>query len=299
MSGKVPGTICSTRVGDEWIDDGTLCRARSTAPGVVGAANPAKAAFDKAHGYSLAPEARRKRAIDIEILGGDYGRSSEVSLGNAGYLRRLIEIGSGGRIKVATVGAAGELQFFVVRGGGEGFLPDGLRSTDARSVTTSWTDTEGRAGKTVFDENDVIAVFNAGGGLVGAARLRRPVSVSGRIGAATTSAVFGAWDRKTVSVYRNQRPGWIPYLGLAIADGFRDGSANDGRRVAIDIHKTEATNGCILIVDPKTPGYQDPALHSFEPALIRNALAALGIDETKVGGHATVLGTMRVVTIRL
>ena len=59
---RVPVPICSTRLGDDWIDDGTLCRTKSVSPGPVGVvvANPAKAGFDSAHGYSLAPEARRK-----------------------------------------------------------------------------------------------------------------------------------------------------------------------------------------------------------------------------------------------
>jgi hypothetical protein len=36
--------------------------------------NPAKAGFDSAHGYSLAPGARRKRAIDLQIIRGDYNQ---------------------------------------------------------------------------------------------------------------------------------------------------------------------------------------------------------------------------------
>ena len=107
-NGRVPGPVCSTRVGDEWIDDGTLCRAKSPAPGSVGAgaANPAKSAFDRAHGYSLAPEARRKRAIDMQIIGGDYTKNGVVSLDNEGYLKELIQIASA-REKYGSIESAG------------------------------------------------------------------------------------------------------------------------------------------------------------------------------------------------
>jgi hypothetical protein len=41
----------------------------------------------------------------------------------------------------------------------------------------------------------------------------------------------------------------------------------------VDLHKQEATNGCIFIVDPKTPPYDDnaaaiAALNNFEPQFI-------------------------------
>jgi hypothetical protein len=300
MGGRVPGPVCSSRVGDDWIDDGTLCRAKSAPPGPAKApANPDKATFDAAHGYSLAPEARRKRAIDLQIIGNDYAKGDQIRIDNESYLKQLIEIGSGGARKVRSDGGKGRLQFFIVRGGAEGFLPDPLRKIDARDNVTHWRDTDGHLGTTKFDENDLIAVFDAGGSLVGAARLRRPTFVETRISADTTRRVYDAWANKTVYVYRNdRRPDWVPYLGLALDDGFRDGTANAGEHVYIDIHKEEATNGCIFIVDPATPALGAAALRTFEPALIRKSLAAAGIDESKVKG-GTVLGVMRVVTISL
>jgi hypothetical protein len=36
VAGRVPGPLCGSNVGDEWIDDGTLCRSRSSAPGPLG-----------------------------------------------------------------------------------------------------------------------------------------------------------------------------------------------------------------------------------------------------------------------
>jgi hypothetical protein len=36
MAERVPGPICGSKVGDEWIDDGTLCRSQSSVPGPLG-----------------------------------------------------------------------------------------------------------------------------------------------------------------------------------------------------------------------------------------------------------------------
>jgi len=300
---RTPGPTCSTRIGDEWIDDGTLCRARSPAPAKVGksAANPAKEAFDKAHGYSLAPEARRKRAIDLEIVGGDYTKTGEVRIDSEEYLKKLIDIGSRGRQKILT--KAREMQFFIVRGGAEGFLPDDLRKTDARKIVTHWPGTDGKQHESDFDENDLLAVFDDGGTLIGSARLRRPTLVqsSSGITPATAARVYDAWAGKRVFIYRNERPGWIPYLGLGLDDGFRDGSANEGHKVVIDLHKEEQTNGCIFIVhdDPgKTPAVGTPELRTFEPSLIKKILAAKSLDQAKFKGRVN-LGTMHLVDITL
>lgn len=299
---RIPGPICSTRVGDDWIDDGTLCRAKSPPPVPAGKlpANPAKAGFDSAHGYSLAPEARRKRAIDLEIIGGDYSKTGDVRIDNEDYLKKLIEIGSNGKQKVDSKGR--DLQFFIVRGGAEGFLPDGLRKIDANKNVTHWQSTNGKLGETDFDENDLLAVFDDGGALIGAARLRRPTYVEDHISRSTTTKVYDSWAGKRVFIYFNETPGWIPYLGLGLDDGFRDGSANEGKKVAIDLHKEEQTNGCIFVVHDgpdKTPAVGTDALRTFEPALIKKILAAKRLDEAKVKKGRVNLGTMHVVTITL
>jgi hypothetical protein len=104
---------------------------------------------------------------------------------------------------------------------------------------------------------------------------------------------------KKVLVYRNATPGWIPYLGLALDDGFRDGSANKGEKVKIDLHKQEQTNGCIFIVDDKAPAVGTQDLRTFEPALITKILAAGGVDEAKLEKGRANVGTMHVVTITL
>src|SRR6185312_12318600 len=238
---RKPGPVCSTRVGDQWIDAGTLCRTKTPPPLPAGyfPETAAKFAFDRDHAYSLAPEARRKRAIDLEIIGGDYTRSSDIRIDSEDYLKKLIAIASG---------KAKRMQFYVVRGGAEGMLPDDLRGINANSNETSWTGTDGKPGRTIFDENDLIAVFAPDGTLIGSARLRRPTLVSASAGVRgnTANRVLAAWDGKNVFVYPSHVEGWIPYLGLAVDDGFRDGSANQGRHVYIDLHKQEQTNGCIF-----------------------------------------------------
>lgn len=301
MTGSVPGPLCSTRVGADWIDDGTLCLTRSFAPGPLGWAallqvsNPLKAIFDLEHVYSLAIEAGRKRAIDLQIIGNDYRRSGEISLDNPAYLKRLIDIVSNGWRTVQT--AAPGLQFYIVKGGAEGLLPEGLRNSDANANVTHWTDTAGHSGETDFDENDLLAVFGNDGALVGAARLRRPTFVATRMGRETAAKVFAAWDGKPVLIYRNASriPGWIPYLGLGVRDGFRD--APRGRRVTIDMHKQESTNGCYFIDDPSQFAAGAPDVRTFEPALIKHVIAAKGLTEADITGRSIDLGTMNIVAV--
>jgi len=293
---RKPGPVCSTRVGDQWIDAGTLCRTKTPPPLPAGyfPETAAKFAFDRDHAYSLAPEARRKRAIDLEIIGGDYTRSSDIRIDSEDYLKKLIAIASGNAVS----GKAKRMQFYVVRGGAEGMLPDDLRGINANSNETSWTGTDGKPGRTIFDENDLIAVFAPDGTLIGSARLRRPTLVSASAGVRgnTANRVLAAWDGKNVFVYPSHVEGWIPYLGLAMDDGFRDGSANQGRHVYIDLHKQEQTNGCIFIVDPATPAVGTDELRTFEPALIKKIIAAKGLDPAKLKGRVN-LGTMKVVAV--
>ena len=66
------------------------------------------------------------------------------------------------------------------------------------------------------------------------------------------------------------------------------------------MHKQEATNGCIFIVDPATPEMDDPdpnKLGEFEPKLIRDILAAVGRTEADTKGRFN-LGKMHVVDIK-
>jgi len=91
MGNQVPGPMCTSRVGDHWIDQGTMCLTRSLAPGpcatLVGCITTPlrggknKSKFDREHIYSQAKEAATKRAIDLQIGGGDLTRYAITSAG--------------------------------------------------------------------------------------------------------------------------------------------------------------------------------------------------------------------------
>jgi hypothetical protein len=296
MGARVPGPLCSARLGDGWIDAGTLCRTQSSAPGptdlemlgsiVWKSLDPSKAKFDRDHVYSLAPEAARKRDIDLQIIGDDYGRSAEISLDNERYLKELIRLGSGGKQTVST--RAGKIQFFIVRGGAEGFLPAHLAKKDAGDFLGPRSSPSARQFR--WDHNDLLAVFDARGKLIRAARLQRPISITGKWREETSTKIYNAWHNKGVSIYRNTNPGWVPYLGLTVDEGKKDLGW-------VDIHKQEQTNGCIFIVDPNTPKLGDEALDLFEPQLIVDVLASIGKRPDQVKG-AIWLGVMRVVDLK-
>jgi hypothetical protein len=300
VMGRIPGPTCTDRLGAAWIDEGTMCRLRTSEPGLTGVVETFfvhykwKDVYDKGHVYSTAPEATRKYAIDLQIMGGDYRKGGDIRLDSEAYLKRLIELASGGRKKVGVVGgkAKARLQFFIIRGGAEGFLPGWLSGQNASDVITPGATVDGKKGRTFrFDHNDVLAVFDGTGKLISSARLERPLSITGKWTQKTAEKVYNAWDGKEVFVYRNARPGWIPYLGLGIEDGMR------GRKATVDLHKQEATNGCIFIVDPNTPAMDDSNLGTFEPKLITDILASLGRRAEDTKGRVS-LGVMHTVEIK-
>jgi len=300
MGHGVSGPICSTRVGDEWIDLGTMCRSRSGAPGPAGLVDllvaaldvvlPFKARFNREHVYSKAPEAARKRDIDLQIIGDDYSRSAEITLDSEKYLKELIRLGSNGKQQVSD--RAKKIQFFIVRGGAEGFLPTDMAGEDASKVVFPGSTTDGQQSPEFrFDNNDLLAAFTPGGKLIGAALLQRPISIGTRTWTEkTANAIYNAWDKKEVSIYRNTHPGWVPYLGLVIDDGMK-------RRGWVDLHKQEATNGCIFIVDPATPELGTEELNTFEPKLLTDVLSSIGKKPEQVKGRIS-LGIMHVIDIK-
>src|ERR1700757_3535802 len=160
MGNQVPGPMCTSRVGDNWIDQGTMCRTQSLAPGPCAnlvrarctiAPFPGsgdKSAFDGSHVYSKAKEAATKRAIDLQIIGGDYSRSGEISLENEDYLKKLIEIGSRHKQKVSESTKYG-LQFFIIHGGGEGLLPPQNEDKNAGRTTASGHATSGKSSENI------------------------------------------------------------------------------------------------------------------------------------------------------
>jgi len=300
-SHRPPVPLCSSRVGDEWIDLGTSCRSQSASPGplIAGLASAAaglamtklfpkaKADFDRAHVYSKSKEAARKRDIDMQIIGDDYTRGAEISLTSEKYLKELIRLGSGGRQQVSN--RAKKIQFFIVRGGGEGFLPAFLANDTAGDFAVDGSTTDGKKNRTRFDMNDMLAVFDPQGKLIGAALLQRPISIPGTWSEWAANEVYNAWNVKEVSIYRNANFS-IPYLGLVVDDGKKGVGW-------VDMHKQEATNGCIFIVDENTPDLDSTALPDFEPKLIVDILASIGKRADQVKGMIR-LGVLRVVDIK-
>ena len=72
------------------------------------------------------------------------------------------------------------LQFYMIKGGGEGFLPRRYRGMDAsREVIGDGATTDNSDGVVmVFDNNDLLAVFDGDGKLLGSALLKRPISIT-------------------------------------------------------------------------------------------------------------------------
>ena len=123
----------------------------------------------------------------------------------------------------------------------------------------------------------------------GAALLQRPISITGMWSEKTANAVYSAWNNKEVSIYRNSNFD-VPYLGLVVDDGMK-------KKAWVDLHKQEATNGCIFIVDPDTPKLGTDELLKFEPKLINDALTSIGKRPDQVTGRIS-LGIMHVVDIK-
>lgn len=233
-----------------------------------------KAAFEMSHVYSAASEAGKKRAIDEKIMGGDYANAGKIDMRDEAYLKSLINLASGGKL---TVGAAKGLQFYMIKGGGEGFLDSSYKGRDAsRVIIGGGVTTSGAAGTMmIFDNNDLLAVFDAKGALLGSALLDRPISITNPNiwSEHTANRIYDAWNGQRVSLYHNRNFD-IKYYGLMIADKL--GWYASGR-VRVDLHKQEATNGCIFIKDPATPPLSDTAkLNAFEPKLIKDIQAHIG-----------------------
>jgi RHS repeat-associated protein len=262
-----------------------------TAPADAAKAADSEKKFRETHVYSTSPDAPAKLKIDEQILGGDFSKAALIDMHNEDYLKSLISAASKGTVTVKT--DAEGLQFFIIKGGGEGFLPKRYEGVDASDVvTTDAETTDGVAGAaTHFDNNDLIAVFDPKGKLISSALLERPFRIPDYIRQSTADKVYNAWDNRPVSLYRNEnfaRLGGVKYFGLKVDDSL---GAYRAKQVRIDMHKQEATDGCIFIVDDKTPtDNANGKLDAFEPQFIRDVMSAAGVKKN--------IGTMRMVTIK-
>ena len=308
MGGRSPGPICSSRVGDDWIDGGTACRTLVDKPGISDTAAAAarivlhnaslvKQKFDRDHIYSTAPSAAKKRDIDLQIISDDYSRSSEISIDSESYLKELIRLGSDDKITVSA--SAKRMQFFYIKGGGEGFLDASMAKVNASKIVHPGSTTHSAPGdfqeEFTFEVDDLLAVFDKHGKLIHAALLERPTSILDKtipadspkntFRASTAESIYNSWDKKDVLIYRNTNFS-VPYLGLHV----------DAGAWIVDFHKQEDTNGCIFIVDPTTPPNGSDELNNFEPKLITDILAAIGKTPDQVKGTIS-LGVMRLVNL--
>jgi hypothetical protein len=243
--------------------------------------------------YSQAKEASTKRKIDEQIKGGS-GKLVDSDSWNEGYLKELIRLGSGGKTVVSD--KAADLQFFIVQGGMEGFLGKGFDGVNANWVVQGGSTTDADSATIIFDYNDMLSVFDAKGKLIDSAQLIRPVSITtkkepDKWTLHTSSMVYAAWDGQPVSVYRNQNYN-VEYTGLWVNDSINYYRDNKAR---IDLHKQEATNGCVFVFDQDTPPYNKKdtqLLNAFEPRLIKEVVKAVGKSE------ATNIGTMHMILLK-
>ena len=145
----------------------------------------------------------------------------------------------------------------------------------------------------IFDDNDLIAAFDSKGELISSALLSRPLQIiNPNIWTeATANKVYNAWDGQKVSLYHNKNFS-VKYYGLQINDSLNYYTSG---RVRIDLHKQEATNGCIFIVDSNTPAYSDRSpqvLSAFEPKFIADIQGAI-----KAKAKSDV-GTLRMIDLK-
>lgn len=239
MPDRPAGPICLSNVGKDWIDDGTTCRTRTSAPG------PARANCDPLGGfhrdpfasvpqataklvYSKAKEAAWKRRFDEKLA----GTGLLIVPSSDAYWQALI--GTLTRSTSCDVTVDG-LQFFVIRGGFEGFLAPRLQRADANRA--NWDDRDGTT-----DLNDVLVILNSTGGLLGAFQLAVPNYYP-----RTATMVADDWNGRAVFSYWNNT---FSYYGLAVLD--RGKLPDYDPKVKkykywIDIHHNAGTLGCIEI----------------------------------------------------
>jgi hypothetical protein len=258
-----------------------------------------EAGFYLLHTYSKAPEASAKRMIDVQIMGNDFSKGTMIDLHSEAYLKELIKRASNG--KFAVIGGSSGIDFFIVKGGGEGFLPRWLRNHNAdRVISTDKKSTSGEVGyRSIFDYNDLIAAFDKTGTLISSALLERPVSISVPSDPSlwrelTATTVYDAWDGQRVSLYQNTyfflKYEGVKYYGLRVDDS-KGYYRNNWAR--IDIHKQENTNGCMFIVDPNTPPLTTKRmLDEFEPQFIKDIRKAIGAKAKEN------IGKMHMITIK-
>ena len=220
-----------------------MCLTRSSIPGSTGlesTGRPARrdpfASIQRAIKhlvYSKAKEAKWKRQFDETMAASGLQIDPTSGL----YWRSLL----GCLVGPVSCPEAGELQFFLVRGGYEGFLSQQVKHVDANRV--KW---ESRSGTT--DINDAMVVLDTDGNYVGAFQLAVPNYYP-----RTAQMVASDWNGRAVFSYYNRT---YSYFGLAVLDQGKLPLYDPKIKKYsywIDIHHKFGTLGCIEIAGSASP----------------------------------------------
>lgn len=238
--------------------------------------------------YSISLIAVAKKKIDDSMK----SKGIDINISDEKYLKALIkEIGHD---EVKPNGSVNQLQFYIIIGGGEGFLASEFESVDAgkaKYIGRNWDEA-------YFDWHDLLVVFNGAGNLIDASLLTRPILLKSstkpkyNLSEATANKVYNSWDNKTVMIIYNST---YDYIGLGVKDGFRG-------KTTIDIHSFGiGTHGCILLnsEDQKSPfpagGGGVPASPNSNPRLINNIITSLGLSSVT---NNIDIGTMKMISVK-
>ncbi len=281
MPDTIPGPMCGFQLGVDWVDPGTMCRSRSNGPGSAGLSSSALTTSSRRDPfasiplatarlvYSKAKEARWKRRFDEALAASGLQIAPTSGL----YWRSLI----GCLAASDSCPPADSLQFFLIRGGYEGFLARSLLHVDANRA--SW---DSRADGTT-DLNDAMVVLDSQGKFLGAFQLAVPNYYP-----RTAQMVARDWNGRSVFSYYNNTFG---YHGLAVLD--RGKLPAYDPKVGkydywIDIHHKGGTLGCIEIARSASADASD-----FDSFVFRLGRAfGRAVDEQySREGHGYSLGT--------
>ena len=220
--------------------------------------------------YSKAPEATTKKGTDEEIA----STGTEVSVHSERYWKALIQLTSGREVSTDSAG----VQFFVIRGGYEGFL---TRDQKDENANKGYSDVD----HANTDLNDALVVFDPKGKLLGAWQLAISNSYT-----FTSRAMDADWDGKKVFTYFNSSYSQH-YQGLAVLDKgklprydpeeLKKRSKDDVKYdLWIDFHHAWYTAGCVEVL--RGWSVHGPNFDRFMTALAKS----FGREETVYyGGH--------------
>ena len=173
-------------------------------------------------------------------------------------------------------------------------------SINANAIAKKSIDTNGTIRKSIWDYNDILIVFDKTGKLIGSSLLERPTFISIKF-ETMANIVYNSWNNKTVGIYKNSTF-TIKYLGLYVNDGYRISCP-------IDIHKREATNGCMFIAEDAPPmpsktndteqlyKEKENALSNFEPKLINSILSYIVKKPEDITEDGITLGIMKMIDL--